>query len=264
MKQEWQIFLTALSFYTRIPVKATLDFRPEYLTKSIRYLPLIGWLAGLISFLVYWGFSKVFNLEIAILFSMLSSVLLTGALHEDGLADVCDGFGGGWTREKILLIMKDSRVGTYGLIGLLFIISLKFLTLRELVSVTAFSRHLELLGLFFLLAHSLSRFSALSMIFTHDYVGLGENKSGKMVTDSSRANLYIALTFTLIPLFLIIILTQQYKWFFILVPVTFVKLYMGRFFGKWIGGYTGDCLGAIQQVSEVIIYLSFILLWKFS
>ncbi|MEJ6979523.1 adenosylcobinamide-GDP ribazoletransferase [Pedobacter sp. P351] len=263
MKHEWQIFLTALSFYTRIPVKPTGDFQSGYLANSIRYLPVIGWLTGLFSFMVFWCSTKLFSVEIAIMFSMLASVLLTGALHEDGLADVCDGFGGGWTREKILIIMKDSRIGTYGVIGLVFILALKFLALRELVCITSFPRQFDLLILFYLLAHSLSRFSALSMVFTHHYAGLEENKSKQMVMNTGISDLYIALVFTLLPLLLIFILTAQYKWIFILVPLTFVKLYLGRYFNKWIGGYTGDCLGAIQQITELVNYLSLIILWKF-
>lgn len=259
MKQEWRIFLTALSFYTRIPVK----IQNNYLNSSIRYLPLIGCLTGAVSSLIFIYAGLIFNLNLAVAFSILVSIIITGALHEDGLADACDGFGGGWTTERILQIMKDSRIGTFGVTGLISILAFKFLALQQLFSISPIKEHLSLIVIFFILAQSLSRFSSITMIFTHRYVSADNNKSGPMVLDTKSFNFYIALFFTLIPITLLVIITQQYKWILILVPVALVNQICTRFFNKWIGGYTGDCLGAIQQVSEVIIYLSFIVLWKF-
>ena len=113
MKKEVQIFLTAVMFYTRIPVPSWVNHDADYLNKATKYFPLIGWIVGIIAVLVFVGANYLFNPSIAIIISMAASVLLTGAFHEDGFADVCDGFGGGWTKEKILMIMKDSRVGAY-------------------------------------------------------------------------------------------------------------------------------------------------------
>src|SRR5882724_4395211 len=123
-------------FLTRIRVPATIDHRPEYLQKSPRYFPLIGWIVGGISILVFLAFNKFFSENIALLASMIAGILTTGAFHEDGFADTCDGFGGGWTKEKILLIMKDSRLGTYGVIGLISILASKYLLLKELPQFT--------------------------------------------------------------------------------------------------------------------------------
>ncbi|MES2872666.1 MAG: adenosylcobinamide-GDP ribazoletransferase [Bacteroidota bacterium] len=262
MRRELSIFLACLSFYTRIPV-AIAGGKAADLAQSIKYFPLIGWLAGALSALVFIGSNIVFGQNLAIVFSMLSTILLTGALHEDGLADVCDGFGGGWIREKILEIMKDSRIGTYGVISLVFVTAIKFLTIQQLIAGMNFPSQWPLLTLLFILAHTLSRFNASTMIFTHNYVRADESKSGAMVLNAKLSNLYVALVFTLIPLIILVFYTQQYKWIFILVPLTFVKLFLNRYFDKWIGGYTGDCLGAIQQTSEVVIYLSVIVLWKF-
>jgi len=126
IKYEIQVFFTALMFYTRIPCPAWVNHDEEFLNKATRYFPLIGWIVGGLAALTFYGSSFIFSKEVSILFSFAISVLITGAFHEDGFADVCDGFGGGWTKEKILDIMKDSRVGAYGAIGIVLLFLLKF------------------------------------------------------------------------------------------------------------------------------------------
>ena len=133
MKKELHIFFTTLMFYTRIPCPKNIDHNPEYLNKATRYFPIVGWIVGGISFAVYYLSSIVFSQEIAIILSMIGGILTTGAFHEDGFADVCDGFGGGWTKEKILMIMKDSAIGAYGAIGLVLLFLLKFQSLNQLI-----------------------------------------------------------------------------------------------------------------------------------
>src|SRR6187551_2582742 len=134
MKKQLHIFFTALMFYTRIPCPKNIDHNPDYLNKASRYFPLIGWIVGGICFGTYYLSSLVFSVEIALILSIIAGILTTGAFHEDGFADVCDGFGGGWTKEKILLIMKDSAIGAYGAIGLVLLFLLKFQVLYNLVS----------------------------------------------------------------------------------------------------------------------------------
>ena len=121
MKKQVHIFFTALMFYTRVPCPKNIDHNPDYLNKASRYFPLIGWIVGAIAFGVYAAASWLWNAEIGMVLSMIASVLVTGAFHEDGFADVCDGFGGGWTKTKILTIMKDSAIGAYGAIGLVLL-----------------------------------------------------------------------------------------------------------------------------------------------
>ncbi len=263
MKRQWQLFLTALIFYTRISLPGNEhEPTPEHLNNSIRYFPLLGWLTGSVSAAVFFLFNVYFDTSIALIFSMLVSVLITGGLHEDGFADVCDGFGGGWTKEKILAIMKDSRVGAFGVLGLVFILILKFFSLSEMMLTINVSSNRLIVLLLFVIAHSLSRFNASVMVFTHTYVREETSKSAATAVGKSKRNLYVGSVFGILPIIALSLLTMQYQWFFLLIPVAFVQLYLSRFFNKWIGGYTGDCLGAIQQVSEVVIYLSIIVLWK--
>ena len=126
MKKEIRIFFTALMFYTRIPCPSSTDHHPDYINKATRYFPLIGWIVGGLSFLAFLGSSYVFNTSISVVISLIIGVLVTGAFHEDGLADVVDGFGGGWTKQKILDIMKDSRIGAFGAISLVLLFLLKY------------------------------------------------------------------------------------------------------------------------------------------
>src|SRR5215213_7826698 len=114
MKHELRLLFTALQFYTRLPVPRWVGYSETALNQATRYFPLIGWLVGLLAGATWLIGTYLVDAPTGLLLSMMASVLLTGAFHEDGFADVCDGFGGGWTKEKILLIMKDSRLGAYG------------------------------------------------------------------------------------------------------------------------------------------------------
>jgi adenosylcobinamide-GDP ribazoletransferase len=184
---------------------------------------------------------------------MIASILITGAFHEDGFADVCDGFGGGWTKQKILEIMKDSRIGVYGVIGLILILGLKFSLL--------FNMKVQIILIALVVGHSLSRFAAVSIIFTHNYVRENDDSKAKPLGKKiTSAQFLVASVFGLIPL----LLFENYIFFLILIPVLLTRLYLTSYFKKWIGGYTGDCLGAAQQVTEIITYLSIIIiLWKY-
>jgi len=141
MKKQVRIFLTAIMFLTRIRVPASVDHSPEYLGQAPRYFPVVGWIVGAVSALFYLLGSRFVSTDAGVLAAMVAGILVTGALHEDGFADVCDGFGGGWTKEKILEIMKDSRIGAYGAIGLIALLATKFILLKALPSFTpTFSR----------------------------------------------------------------------------------------------------------------------------
>ena len=253
MKREVRIFFTALMFFTRIPCPKWVDHSEEYLNKASKYFPVIGIIVGAISALIYWLFQLIFPAEIALIFSMIASVMITGAFHEDGFADVCDGFGGGWTKEKILLIMKDSRLGTFGVIGLALILLLKWSVLKYFP--------VNILMIALISGHAISRLNAVSLIFTDTYARDDDSsKSKPLATKMSSGELIFATLFGIAPLALF---TNAYV-FLTLVPLLLVRWYFSRYFKKWIGGYTGDCLGAVQQVSEVVFYLSLMLIFKYT
>ncbi|MCW2119592.1 adenosylcobinamide-GDP ribazoletransferase [Flavobacterium sp. 7A] len=264
MKKELHIFFTALQFYTRIPCPKNSDHNPDYLNKSSRYFPLIGWIVGGIAFGVFSLCHFLLTPDLAVLIAMIASILVTGAFHEDGFADVCDGFGGGWTKEKILLIMKDSAIGAYGAIGVVLLFLLKYQALSFLVSnVDEFTTKNEfLIFLLFVSGHSLSRLAAISIVFTHQYSREDASSKSKPIAQKHTWREVVgAFFFGLLPL--LFLMCFQWQLFSVLVPVFIGRFFLARYFQKWIDGYTGDCLGATQQVCEILFYLSVIVLWKF-
>lgn len=252
MKKEIQLILTAVMFYTRIPVPRWVNHDAENLNKATKYFPFVGWIVGGAAALVFWSAVHVFDKPVALLLSMVTTVWVTGAFHEDGLADVCDGFGGGWTKEKILIIMKDSRVGAFGVIGLVFILLLKFYLLLSVPNTW--------LPVTLIAAHALSRWIAATFIITHRYVRENEDAKAKPVAKQfSITHLLVGAIFGWLPL----LLFEQPVYLLLVLPMYGMKMYLGRFFKKWIGGYTGDCLGATQQLCELIFYASVFVLWKY-
>ena len=253
MKKEIRIFLTAVMFLTRLRVPSFVDHSPEYMRQAPRYFPIVGWIVGGVSALAYWVFSKAISLDIGIAVSMIAGVLVTGAFHEDGFADVCDGFGGGWTKDKILLIMKDSRIGAFGAIGLIVILGMKFLVLKELTGCTFFIDAL-------IAAHSLSRLMPVLVMQTSSYVGDPDtSKSGSMTSRRiGSGGLVFCVVSGLAPF---VFLPLAYLC--VIAPALIVTWLLYLFFRRWIGGYTGDCLGAIQQVSEIVIYLGIVVICRY-
>ncbi|MEQ3499979.1 adenosylcobinamide-GDP ribazoletransferase [Tenacibaculum sp. SSH1-16] len=253
IKRQIHYFLTAVLFFTRIPCPKWVDHSPEILNKSSRYFSLVGIVVGSIAALAYFASSYIFPTDIAIVISMISSIWITGAFHEDGFADVCDGFGGGWTKEKILTIMKDSRLGTFGVSGLVFILAIKFLALYHLQNLSVN------LILVIISGHSISRFIATVLLYTHEYVrDIDSSKIKPTTKQMSNKSLLISAIFGIAPLFFF----QKPTVFLVFLPLLVTYLYMSHFFKKWIGGQTGDCAGALQQVAEIVFYLSLLALWK--
>ena len=259
MKKEIAIFFTAVMFYTRIPCPKNITHDPDYLNKATRYFPLIGWVVGALSGLVFYGFSQILPVSISVILSMITSISVTGAFHEDGFADVCDGFGGGWTKEKILKIMKDSAIGAYGAIGILLLLLLKYVALVEVLTSQT---NLVAILFIFITAHAMSRWAAATIIFTHDYVREDELSKSKPIAKTFTWKEVVGSAFWgLLPL--VYWVSINYKVIFILLPVFTFRWYLARYFKKWIGGYTGDCLGATQQVCEVVFYISLLVIWRF-
>jgi len=250
IRHELKIFFAALTFFTRLPSPLSSDMHSEdLLNRAAKYFPLIGWVVGGICALTLWLAGLYLPHSTAIVLSMVAGILVTGAFHEDGFADTCDGFGGGWTKERILEIMKDSRIGSYGAIGIALILLSKYLLLSEIL----FHR----LPFVIIAGHAVSRLVSTHCIFTHEYVGNhGSSKAKPLCSEISLKEMMIGGILGIIPLFLL----GSYWYLLALIPVFISKWWMARYFKKWIGGYTGDCLGAIQQVSEIVFYLSIIAL----
>ncbi len=255
--------LLALSFYTRLPGMAevsqavgnrcdrlplpqTLDY--QQLAQSAVYLPLVGWLVGGSCAAVFYLADLVWPQTTAVILALISGILLTGALHEDGFADVCDGFGAGFTQQRILAIMKDSHIGVYGVLGLVLLLALKISVLATLpVSAVPFT---------LLAGHSVSRLSPLLLMQHYDYARGNDSKSAGAVYRPTIRELAFAAVIALLPLAVLPVLCAL-----AIIPVFVATGLLGHYFYRHIGGYTGDCLGASQQVAETVFYLSVSALW---
>ncbi len=253
MKRQFIIFLTSLQFFTRIPVPQTFEFTTENLNRASRYFPLVGIIVGAFSALVYWVSSLVFPQAVALILSMIASLLVTGGFHEDGLADTCDGFGGGWTGEDILSIMKDSRLGTFGALGLFSVLLLKFLSLSEIDH--------ELIPAVLVVGHSVSRFFSTIVIALSSYVYWRDSARAKPLAETiTPVEVVLSGIFGLGPL---LFLPNYYV--LSLLPLMAVLLIMNRMFNKRLGGFTGDCLGSVQQITEALFYVyGALLLWNYT
>ncbi len=240
-------FFMALSFLTRIPSPEWVIWNEDDFQRSRVYYPLVGWVIGGSAALLFWLSHFLFGVWVSVFVSMAWTLWLTRAFHEDGWADFCDGFGGGYSRDKILEIMKDPRTGTFGNAGLWLMLTGKLLCLASLPP--------SLIPWVLLGGHSLSRAFACIFLTTHKYVRVEEDKPkiAALANPLSRNSLLVALGVGAAPLFLIDI-----PLLFIgsLLSLAALYAYFGNFIKREIGGYTGDCLGAAQQLSEVLFYLT--------
>ena len=245
LRREWQIFLLALGFLSRLPVPPDPDFSQDKLDGAARYFPAVGLLLGAITALSLIVFDSLFNnLPLAVLLSMATGLLLSGAFHEDGLADSADGFGGGWQREDVLRIMKDSRIGSYGTVALVMVLAIKAVALSSFPG--AGSAALALL-----LAQPLSRWLAVSYLVDLHYVS-GEGKSKPLATALPQRHWWLAGLPVLLPGLLI----SVDHWLLVILCLLAFRYAFAGYLRRRLGGYSGDALGAAQQLSELLIYLT--------
>ena len=157
--------------------------------------------------------------------------------------------------------MKDSRLGTYGVVSLIFLFGLKYLALHKLMLSLPLSSPYVLL-LLFITYHAIARLTAIQITFTAKYSREDETSKSKPIAKSSTYKEVIgAYVFGLAPL--LVLSTIYWQFIFVLLPLALLYLISQRYFNKWLDGYTGDCLGAVEQFAEVITLLTFLLIWKF-
>ena len=258
-------YLLALQFFTRVPVTGRLadwvGFSPAMLRASAAHFPGIGLLVGLLAAGVAWlllerlppgGFSPF----VAAVFSTIATVLFTGALHEDGLADVADGLGGAQERRRALEIMKDSRVGAFGAMALVLAFAAKLGLLALLGAIDP-----RMLCAALVLAHVLSRAWPLLLIRWLPYVGDSGASKAKPLADAIGGGALLVGVLWSVPAALLMLATQgPARTMAMAVACALAALLMARMFRRRLQGFTGDGLGATQQVCELAIYLA--LAWK--
>ncbi|QFZ85936.1 adenosylcobinamide-GDP ribazoletransferase [Variovorax paradoxus] len=257
-------FLLAVQFFTRVPVTGQLaawvGFSPQMLRAAAAHLPAIGWIAGGVAAAVFVavgaGLPGVGGAFAAAVLSTVATVMLTGAFHEDGLADVADGLGGSASRERALEIMKDSRIGAFGAVALVLALGLKFGLLAALAA-----RGLDVVAVSIVGAHVLSRLAPLFLIRWLPYVGDSSGSKAKPLADAiSGGALLVAVLWAVPVVALLLCAHDAVHVGAALVALALAAGWMARLFVRRLQGFTGDGLGATQQVCELAIYLA--LAWK--
>lgn len=238
-------------FLTRLPVARFVRYDAAHLSRSTVYFPLVGAIVGALCSAALWLLMQIFplprGLSLAVVGSMLASVFITGAFHEDGLADAADGFGGGVTPERVLEIMRDSRIGVYGAVALWFGLTLKFILLTELFSAGFFH-----VAKVLVVAHTAARASSLWLILRCDYVRSASATSKPFADSVTMPRLLTGFGITLI------VSVGLLQWQSIPALIALLAAMFGCewYFKSRIGGITGDALGAANQIVELSVYLA--------
>jgi adenosylcobinamide-GDP ribazoletransferase len=255
MQNSVRHFLLALQFFTRIPITGRLaqwvGYSPAMLRASAAHFPAVGWVVGAVGAMTLAGALALWPPLVAAVLCTVATALLTGAFHEDGLADVADGLGGASTREHALEIMKDSRIGAFGAIALVLALGLKFTLLAALAGQGTLTACAAVLA-----AHVLSRLAPLAVMRASPYVG-GEGGKAKPMADAvSGASVGIAVLWSLPAVLLLTAVCGIVHGAAALLAAALAAVFMVRWLRRRLGGFTGDGLGATQQLSELAIYLA--------
>ena len=241
--QEWQAFWLAVGFLTRIPMLVRIDYSPQLMNQCSVYFPVVGLILGVLYATLYAAIALIWSPWVCVILVTGFHLWITGAFHEDGLADSADGLGGGYTVEARLRIMKDSRIGTYGTVALVMALLLKVALLSESSPI----------WLALLIAPCVARLTPLILMRFMSYVSDPDSSKSKPVADGfSTKRLVCASVFVLLVCGLLtpwapaLILSSA-------VSIGLVGLLWGRQLKRDLGGYTGDALGASVIFTELTL-----------
>lgn len=252
MSAQWRVFLAAVQYFTRLPVPASVGHSQQLLDDAARYFPAVGTLVGVASAATFFVGSLLLPPTVAALLAVSAAVWITGAFHEDGLADAIDGIGGGYERQRILEIMRDSRIGTYGAVALLLSIGLRVSILAALP--------VDLGCLLLIVGHTCSRHAGIVLMWLLPYVREDESRA-KPLSRSLSLNAMLVASSTALAAFALGVAYDPA----LLggLPLALVaQLYWYRVLRRNLQGYTGDCLGAAQQITEVSLGVGLLAAWS--
>lgn len=237
----WDDFIAAFSFLTRLPT-------PRYshdagtIARSSKFFPLVCLIVAGIAYLFYLALLVHAAKEVRCIVVLCVLVLLTGGFHEDGLADAADGFGGGWTRDRVLEIMHDSRIGSYGALALFLSLMLRLILLINL-GTAQFWPYLAA-------AHVLCRWSTLPLSFLLPPARMLNGKGASVAQKISRSSFLVGTIFT-VAVCIALLHTAFLAPVLASIAVVFAS---AAYYRRRIGGITGDCFGATNQLVEIATY----------
>ena len=240
-------FLPAVQFLTRLPVPHRLATTEEQLGQAAAFFPLVGTIVGGGAAMTFALAQRILPLSVAVFLALGFAAFITSAFHEDGLADTFDGLGGGWTKDRALEIMRDSRIGTYGSLALIFLVLGKYTFLTALAP--------RQIWRWLIVAHTASRWTVLPLCMWLPYAR--PEGQGKLVARQINSVALLLGSVT----FLLVLLLLPWRSAIVTLAVTMlIVLISGLYFKQRLDGITGDCLGAANQITEVSLYLAALLL----
>jgi adenosylcobinamide-GDP ribazoletransferase len=248
LRRVWTEFLCAIQFLTRVPIPSQ-PYEADTLSRAVKFFPFVGLLVGASGALLHFLLTPHLPRLIVAVLILIFFVCITGCLHEDGLADAADGFGGGWSREQILTIMHDSRIGSYGAAALTLSLGTRLLLISALP--------LAHVAQYLVAAHVLCRWTTLPLSYylpsartqRDDQIA---GQGARVAQLTSRGTLIVG---TLFSFAIVVAVLRMHAITPILISIAFT-LISGAYFKRRLGGVTGDCFGAANQITEIAVYLS--------
>lgn len=251
IRRTWFDLLTAVQFLTRLPVPS-VPYEQDSLARAVKFFPIVGLLIGSGSVVLYFALSPHLPLTIVALLIVVYLVTVTGCLHEDGLADSADGFGAGCDKDRVLAIMHDSRIGTYGATAVVLSVLARVLLIASLPRTQV--------GAYLIAGPVLSRWTTLPLSF---YLPPARDQGRESGTDQvdgqgariARLTTYGGLIIGSLFAFVIVFPLLHVRAFIPILVCAGITLLTGLYYKRRIDGITGDCFGATNQLAEVAIYL---------
>ena len=241
MRRSVEELLVAFQFLTRLPI-SRIPYQPDSLSRSAKFFPVVGLVIGFGASLLHHILTPHLDRALVAWLVLTFLVLITGGLHEDALADTADAFGGGWNREQVITILRDSRIGSFGALALVLSVLARFL----LLSILPVNRFTALV----VSAHVLCRWTTLPMSYFLQPARESEGQGARIAQKISPVSLLIG---TLLSFAIVFYLMRREFWIPVLAVLVITAL-SGLYYFRRIGGVTGDCFGATNQLTEIAVY----------
>jgi adenosylcobinamide-GDP ribazoletransferase len=244
MKRQWKLLLVAVQFLTRLPVPVAGELPQNALAESARYFPLVGAIVALGAIAIGLLAAPHADRHVSVVLILIYLVIVTGGLHEDGLADAADGFGGGWTKDRVLAIMRDSNIGSFGALAIGCSLVARFVFLTSLPA-----------GDFYgvlLAGQVLGRWAMLPLVYWLQPARNDQGQGARIAQKTSTTSLVIATALMAI----LVSFARGLGAVTVIVVASGVAALSGAYYRRRIGGITGDCLGATCQITECAVYLT--------
>lgn len=243
MKRQLMLFLVAVQFLTKLPVPWTRGLPPDSLAEAAHFFPVVGGIVGVGAVALNQLLVPCAERSVIVVVILFYFVMITGGLHEDGLADAADGFGGGWTKDQVLTIMRDSRVGSFGVLAIVLGLLARFVFLTSLPA-QSFSGVL-------VAGQVLSRWTALPLA---QWLPPARDNRGQGARVAQRMTAVSVGIGTVLTVGIVVATTGSAALWTIGVAAVVIGL-SGAYYRRRIDGVTGDCLGATNQLTEIAVYL---------